>query len=100
MLYHERDGKIEENAKFVHIVYLLAKLYNIFGEASVYIIKFLGLRLNNRMTAFHRVDGTQVSPVVLKMVTRHKDRSDIESGFGAKRKGANGTGTARRAYNQ
>ena len=33
LLYHERDGKIEENASFVHIVYLLAKSYNIFGEA-------------------------------------------------------------------
>ena len=33
MLYHEREGKSKENASFVHIVYLLAKLCNIFDEA-------------------------------------------------------------------
>ena len=33
MLYHEREGKKKENANFVHIVYLLAKLCNIFNEA-------------------------------------------------------------------
>ena len=42
MLYHERDGKKQENASFVHIVYLLAKLCNICDEAffidvSIYI---------------------------------------------------------------
>ena len=33
MLYHEREVKNKENASFVHIVYLLAKLCNIFDEA-------------------------------------------------------------------
>ena len=33
MLYHERERKSKENANFVHIVYLLAKLGNIFDEA-------------------------------------------------------------------
>ena len=33
MLYHERERKNKENAIFIHIVYLLAKLCNIFGEA-------------------------------------------------------------------
>ena len=33
MLYHERERKNEENANFVHIIYLLAKLCNIFDEA-------------------------------------------------------------------
>ena len=41
MLYHERERKNKENANFIHTVYLLAKLYNMFGEAifihSVYI---------------------------------------------------------------
>ena len=32
MLYHERECEIKENANFVHIVYLLAKLCNIFCE--------------------------------------------------------------------
>ena len=44
MLYHEKDRKNKENAHFIHIVYLLAKLGNSFGEAflltSVY-FKFL-----------------------------------------------------------
>ena len=42
MLYHERDAYSKENANFIHIVYLLAKLCNIFDEAflltSVYIV--------------------------------------------------------------
>ena len=33
MLYHEREGRNKKNANFVHIVYLLAKLCNIFDEA-------------------------------------------------------------------
>ena len=33
MLYHETESKNEENANLVHIVYLLAKLCNIFDEA-------------------------------------------------------------------
>ena len=33
MLYHERERKNKENAKFVYIVYLLTKLCNIFDEA-------------------------------------------------------------------
>ena len=33
MLYHKRKRKNKENANFVHIVYLLAKLCNIFDEA-------------------------------------------------------------------
>ena len=33
MLYHEREGKNKEHANFVYIVYLLAKLCNIFDEA-------------------------------------------------------------------
>ena len=33
MLYHERERKNKENANFVLIVYLLAKLCNIFDEA-------------------------------------------------------------------
>ena len=33
MLYHERERKNKENANFVHNVYLLAKLCNIFVEA-------------------------------------------------------------------
>ena len=33
MLNHERERKNEENANFVHIVYLLTKLCNIFDEA-------------------------------------------------------------------
>ena len=41
MLYHERERKTEENANFVHIIYLLAKLCNISDDAflltSVYI---------------------------------------------------------------
>ena len=31
MLSHERERKSKENANFIHIVYLLAKLCNIFG---------------------------------------------------------------------
>ena len=33
MLCHETERKNEKNANFVYIVYLLAKLCNIFGEA-------------------------------------------------------------------
>ena len=33
MLYHERERKNKENANFVHIVNLLAKLCNIFDDA-------------------------------------------------------------------
>ena len=34
MLYHERERTIKKNAKFVHIVYLLAELIsNIFDQA-------------------------------------------------------------------
>ena len=33
MLYHKRERKNEENENFVLIVYLLAKLCNIFDEA-------------------------------------------------------------------
>ena len=33
MLYHERERKNKENTNFVLIVYLLAKLCNIFDEA-------------------------------------------------------------------
>ena len=33
MLYHEMESKNKENGNFVHIVYLLAKLCNIFDEA-------------------------------------------------------------------
>ena len=33
MLYHERERKNKGNANFVYIVYLLAKLRNIFDEA-------------------------------------------------------------------
>ena len=33
MLNHERKRKNKENANFVHIVYLLVKLCNIFDEA-------------------------------------------------------------------
>ena len=33
MLYHEREGKNKEQANFVHIVYIVAKLCNIFDEA-------------------------------------------------------------------
>ena len=33
VLYHERERKNEENANFVHIVHILAKLCNIFDEA-------------------------------------------------------------------
>ena len=36
MLYHERERKNKENANFVHNVYQLAKLCNIFGEAFFY----------------------------------------------------------------
>ena len=36
ILYHERERKTKENADFVHIVYLLAKLFNIFDEAFFY----------------------------------------------------------------
>ena len=48
MLYHEKERKNEDYEKFVHIVYLLAKLCNIFDEAflltSVYFnISFLVL---------------------------------------------------------
>ena len=32
MLYHEREGKSKDDANFVHIVYRLAKLGNIFDE--------------------------------------------------------------------
>ena len=35
MLYHEREGKNKENANFVHIVYLLAKLCNAFIDVSI-----------------------------------------------------------------
>ena len=46
MLYHERDGKKPENASFVHIVYLSAKLCNICDEAffidvSIYIFLYI-----------------------------------------------------------
>ena len=41
-IYHERERNNKENANFVHIVHLLAKLFNIFDEAflltSVYIL--------------------------------------------------------------
>ena len=33
MLYHDREHKNKENVNFVHILYLLAKLCNIFDEA-------------------------------------------------------------------
>ena len=33
MLYHENERKNKENANFVYILYLLAKLCNIFDEA-------------------------------------------------------------------
>ena len=33
MLYHERVGENKDDANFVHIVYRLAKLCNIFDEA-------------------------------------------------------------------
>ena len=33
MLYHERERKNKENANFVYIVYLLAKLCNNFGDS-------------------------------------------------------------------
>ena len=36
MLYHEGERKNKENANFVHIVYLLAKVCNIFDEAFFY----------------------------------------------------------------
>ena len=38
MPHHERESKNEENANFVHIVYLnlLAKLCNIFDEAFLW----------------------------------------------------------------
>ena len=32
MLCHERERKIKEHANFIHIVYLMAKLCNIFDE--------------------------------------------------------------------
>ena len=33
MLYHERERKNKEDANFVYIVYVLAKLCNIFDDA-------------------------------------------------------------------
>ena len=44
MLYHERERKNEENANFVHIVYLLAKLCNIFDKAF-----FIDVSINKNM---------------------------------------------------
>ena len=55
MLYHDREGKNKENANSVYIVYLLAKLRNIFDEAFFievsifklvpsYLVYWLGLR--------------------------------------------------------
>ena len=40
MLNHERERKNKENANFVHIVYLLAKLCNIFDEAFFISVNF------------------------------------------------------------
>ena len=49
MLYHENERKNKENANFVYIVYLLAKLCNIFDEAffidvSIYAYKDIVFR--------------------------------------------------------
>ena len=41
MLYHEKERKNEEYAIFVHIVYLLAKLCNVFNDVSIYFVDFL-----------------------------------------------------------
>ena len=53
MLYHERKRKNKGNANFVHIVYLLAKLCNIFEEAffidvSIFPI-YLGVLLSEQL---------------------------------------------------
>ena len=45
MLYHERECENKENANFVHIVYLLTKLCNIFDEAffidaSIHVVQY------------------------------------------------------------
>ena len=66
MLYHEREGKNKENASFVHIVYLLAKLCNISDEAffidvSIYIYIYIYIHRGNLLflgeyqILFHRV---------------------------------------------
>ena len=44
MLYHERERKMKENANFIHIVYLLAKLCNIFDEAFFIDVSILNSR--------------------------------------------------------
>ena len=45
MLYHEREGKNKENANFVHFVYLLARLCNIFDEAFFIDVSILTMNL-------------------------------------------------------
>ena len=51
MLYHERERKNKENANFVDIVYLLAKLCNIFDEAFfIDVSTCFGTKKNKRYT--------------------------------------------------
>ena len=46
MLNHERERKNKENANFVHIEYLLAKLCNIFDEAFFIDVSILSSAYN------------------------------------------------------
>ena len=67
MLYHESERKNKENANYVHIVYLLAKLCNIFDEAffidvSIYVSN-TSCRQNSHLM---RIIYTQQHIVLLK----------------------------------
>ena len=47
MLYYKGERKNKENAHFVHIVYLLAQLSNIFDEAFFIDVSILTSRFSN-----------------------------------------------------
>ena len=47
MLFHERECQNKENANFVHIVYLLAKLCTIFDEAFFINVSICDIKIGN-----------------------------------------------------
>ena len=51
MLYHERELKNKENAHIAHIVYLLAKLCNIFDGAFFIDVSIASKQLQKLMTS-------------------------------------------------
>ena len=49
MLYHERERKNTGNASFVLIIYLLAKLCNIFDEAFLFTSVYVSLETDRKL---------------------------------------------------